>query len=62
MSQIASRSFIPGTDDGKVAVERTKLEGMNDHLTLPVTHVFMMKNNQVISQILYYLRNGVFQR
>lgn len=54
--------IIPGSDDGKVSVERTKLEGMNDHIEMEVTHPFMMKNEEVIDQVLYYLKNGIFKR
>ncbi|WP_444944574.1 esterase/lipase family protein [Microbulbifer sp. ZKSA006] len=61
MNLILSR-LIPETDDGKVSVASTKLDGMNDHLQVPVTHVFMMKDKKVIAQVIHYLKHGVFQR
>lgn len=54
--------LIPGEDDGKVSITRTKLEGMNDHIVLATTHPFMMKNSEAISQVIYYLANGNFNR
>ena len=54
-------SLIPGKNDGKVSIERTKLKGMKDHIVVSASHTFFPSNKEVQNQTLYFLQNGNFK-
>jgi pimeloyl-ACP methyl ester carboxylesterase len=54
--------LIPGPDDGKVSVARTRIAGMTDHLVLPSSHPFLMRDHTAIRQTACFLRHGRFDR
>jgi pimeloyl-ACP methyl ester carboxylesterase len=53
--------MIPGADDGKVSVERTKIAGMKDHLVVHTTHPTMLSHRTVISAVRRFLKTGAFR-
>ena len=52
--------LIPGRNDGKVSIERTRLPGMSDHIVIHTAHPFIMKNREAIRQTIQFLRTGAF--
>lgn len=54
--------LIGGPNDGKVSLERAKVDGMSDFVALPVNHTFMMNDHMVHRQAAHFLRHGVFLR
>ena len=54
--------LIPGDDDGKVAVERAKLSEMADFMVVASSHSFIMNHPKVLNQVVFFLKNGKFER
>ncbi|KPK00356.1 MAG: hypothetical protein AMJ60_01675 [Desulfobacterales bacterium SG8_35] len=54
--------IIDGDDDGKVSIEQAKLEGMADFMVLQVSHAFIMADQEVVDEVIYFLQNGKFSR
>jgi hypothetical protein len=54
--------LIPGSDDGRVSVENAKLKGMKDFLVVHETHPFIMNDENVLKQVSFFIKNGVFER
>lgn len=53
-------AMLPDLDDGKVTVERTKVEGMTDFLVVGRSHFTLMRNDSVIDNTVSFLRDGKF--
>lgn len=54
--------MLPGANDGRVSVERTKVAGMADHITIHSTHPLIMRNREAIAQVSHFLKHGRFDR
>jgi pimeloyl-ACP methyl ester carboxylesterase len=55
-----SRWLFDGVDDGKVALSRTMLAGMQDMLIVPCNHTFILRSRRVIKQTAVFLETGWF--
>ena len=53
-------AMLEDPDDGKVSVEDTKLEGMRDFRVLPVSHAYLMKDDDAIELTTRFLQSGTF--
>ena len=53
-------AVLPNPDDGRVAVEDTKLEGMTDFIVVEHSHAFMMRMPKTIELTVRFLKSGRF--
>jgi pimeloyl-ACP methyl ester carboxylesterase len=54
--------IVPGPDDGTIAVARTKVAGMKDFIVLPRSHIFIMRSEDAIKQVIHFIEHGTFRR
>lgn len=52
---------LPGANDGRVSVERTRVAGMSDHIVLHTSHPLIMRDPEATAQTIHFLRNGRFR-
>ncbi len=53
-------AMLPNPDDGKVSVERTRVDGMADFLIVEDNHRFIVEDELVIRNTLHFLSTGAF--
>lgn len=53
---------LGGKNDGAVAVESARLDGMRDFLVVPYSHTVMLWRAEVVDQVRAFLRDGRFKR
>jgi pimeloyl-ACP methyl ester carboxylesterase len=52
--------MLPKPHDGRVSVANTKLDGMADHLVIPSSHPWLVRNSVAIAQTVAFLHDGKF--
>jgi pimeloyl-ACP methyl ester carboxylesterase len=52
---------FPGPNDGTVAVAETKIEGLTDHVVLPVAHTALVWSKAVADEVEHFLLHGRFR-
>lgn len=52
---------FPGPNDGTVAVAETKIEGLTDHVVLPVAHTALVWSKAVADEAEHFLLHGRFR-
>ncbi len=54
--------LIPGDDDGTVAVDSARIEGMKDFRVVDESHTFIVRSPEVIAEVIHFLGHGEFSR
>lgn len=52
--------YLPNPDDGKVSLQSTKVDGMDDFIVFSRTHTFIMRADDVNHQVRYFLKHARF--
>ena len=55
-------SAVPRPNDGVVAVTETRLTGMSDHISLPVSHAGLLLSGRAFRQARHFIENACFDR
>ena len=53
--------LIPGPDDGKVGVDRARVDGATDFMVVSATHTFIMNRRDVAEEVVNFLWEGRFR-
>jgi hypothetical protein len=53
---------LPLPNDGVVCLDETRMPGLRDHLTMPVSHTGMIVSAGVTRQVCNFLELGYFAR
>lgn len=51
---------VTGQNDGTVMVKETHVQGLADHVVMPVGHTALIFSKSVVGQILHFIQNGIF--
>ena len=55
-------AMLGGPNDGKVQVEKTRVEGMRDFIVVRRAHPLLMAAPSVVAQAIHFLETGAFRR
>lgn len=60
--RIKNDRFLPGTDDGLVQLESTRLDGMTDLIIIKSGHAMLRYDRDVANQTIAFLKTGKFKQ